>query len=102
MVGLVAVSTVTVSRAQVGQLTANVNYTGTIDCDQPKQVKDLPISGRGVARMSQDKHPSLNMYTQGFTSLHTRFAATLGGTPVAAPSGTASLRVMSSNQLRLV
>jgi hypothetical protein len=99
---LVALSTVTAARAQVGQLTANVNYTGTIDCDQPKQVKALQISGRGVARMSQDKHASLDMSTQGFTSSHTRFEATLGGTPAVAPGGTASLRVMSSSQLRLV
>lgn len=90
------------ARAQTGQLTANVNYTGTIDCDQPKQVKDLPISGRGTARMSQDKRASLDMYTQGFTSSHTRFDATLGGAPAAAPGGTALLRVVSSNQLRLV
>lgn len=90
------------SHAQVGQLTANVNYTGTIDCDQPKQVKDLAISGRGIARMSQDKHASLDIYTQGSTWSHTRFEATLGGTPTAAPGGTASLRMASSNQLRLV
>ncbi len=102
LVGLVALSTVTASRAQVGQLTANVTYTGTIDCDQPKQVKDLPISGRGVARMSQDKHASLDLSSTGITSSHTRFEATLGGGPVAAPGGTASLRVVSSNQLRLV
>ena len=90
------------ARAQTGQLTANVNYAGTIDCDQPKQVKDLPISGRGTARMSQDKRASLDMYTQGFTSSHTRFDATLGGAPAPAPGGTATLRVISSSQLRLV
>ena len=101
LAAVVALSIVTVSLAQGGQLTANVNYTGTIDCDQPKQVKDLPISGRGVARMSQDKRASLDMYTQGFTSSHTRFEAMLGGTPAAAPGGTASLRMVSSSQLRL-
>ena len=90
------------ANAQSAGLTANVSYTGTIDCDQPKQLRNFPISGEGVARMFPDKRASLEMSSRGITTSRTKFEATLGGKPAAAPGGSASLRVMSSSQLRLV
>lgn len=86
---------------QTGALRVRLSFAGTIDCDQPRQVRGLRISGEGTATLFPDRRASLDMSIRALNTNRLRFDATLGGQPVAAPGGTASLRVMSANQLRM-
>jgi hypothetical protein len=87
--------------AQQTGLTASISYSGTVDCDQPRRIRNFPISGQGTATIFQDRRASMDLTIKGTTSNRLRFDATLGGRPASAPGGMATLRVVSSNQLRM-
>ena len=83
-------------------LVAKVGYAGLIDCDQPKQVKDFKFSGDGTMKLSQDRSASLDMDMKGLTRSELKIDTKLGNRPAPAPGGTATLRVMSGNQLQAI
>src|SRR5206468_2242989 len=88
------VATSATALAQSGKLTARIGYAGLIDCDQPRQVKDLQFSGDGTMTLSQDRSASLNMDMKGPTRSSLKINTALGGQPQPAPGGTALLHVV--------
>ena len=80
-------------------LNVSFQFSGAVDCDQPRKVSNVPVSGRGTGVIHPDRRATLELITPNASRI--RLEATLGGRPVTAPGGTAELRVATSNRLRM-
>lgn len=80
-------------------LNVRFQFSGSVDCDQPRKASNVPVSGRGTGVIYPDRRASLDLTTPNSSRI--RLEATLGGRPVPAPGGTAQLRVATSNRLRM-
>jgi hypothetical protein len=98
MLAAMSLSELAIAQAQVN---LQYQFAGTVDCDQPKQLRGFPISGRGSGVLFADRRASLDLTIAAASTNSIRFDATLGGQPIAAPGGTAQLRVAGGNRLRM-
>lgn len=90
------------ARAQSDGVRIQFDFQGRVDCDQPIKINNFPFSGRGSGVIFGNRKASLDVTISGATTNQMRFDANLGGAPMSAPGGTAQLRVLGSNRLRMI
>lgn len=80
-----------------------ISFAGSVDCDQPFAVKNIPISGSGTGVLNGDGTASADITQTAFVFSSTiHFDGRLGARPTAAPGGTAQARVSGRNSLKLI
>lgn len=77
------------------------SFEGQVDCERPRKVRNFRYSGAGTATLLPNRKASLDMTIAAAGTSELHFDASLGGAPVAAPGGTAQLRVAGDNRLRV-
>jgi hypothetical protein len=82
---------------------AKFGYDSLADCQVPA-VHDLPVRVEGIGSLSVDRHASVDVTgsVMGIAAKQEHLDVTLGGRPVAAENGAASLRVMGRRHLQAV
>jgi hypothetical protein len=81
------------------QVQAKFSFDGLATCQQPA-VTNFPIHGEGTGVLSTDRTATLDMNST--VEGRVQYQAKLGGAPMEAPLGSASLRVIGRNTLRAV
>lgn len=81
------------------QVRAKFSFDGLATCQQPA-VTNFPIHGEGTGVLSTDRTASLDMNST--VEGRVQYQAKLGGAPMEAPLGSASLRVVGRHTLRAV
>lgn len=90
------------AQAQGNGVQIEFTFQGQIDCEQPLKVNNFPFSGRGSGTLYANKRAALDLSFSGSSTSNIRFDAALGGAPMSAPGGTAQLRVLGNNRLRMI
>lgn len=87
------------SSEAASQLRARFSFDGLATCTNPP-ISNFPIHGEGTGVLSTDRTATLDMNStvEGQVQYH----AKLGGKPMEAPAGSASLRVVGRQTLRAV
>jgi hypothetical protein len=87
------------SEAAGRELRAKFSFEGLANCDNPP-IRNFPIHGEGTGVLSTDRTATLDMDStvEGKVQYH----AKLGGAPIEAPAGSASLHVVGRSTLRAV
>lgn len=81
------------------QLRARFSFDGVATCTSPP-ISNFPIHGEGTGVLSTDRTASLDMNST--VEGRVEYRAKLGGAPIEAPAGSASLRVVGRQTLRAV
>jgi len=93
-----AIMTLPVSGQAAGQqVRAKFSFDGLATCQNPA-VTNFPIHGEGTGVLSTDRTASLDMNST--VEGRVQYQAKLGGRPMEAPLGSASLRVVGRHTLR--
>jgi hypothetical protein len=93
----------TEAMAQSSSVNFHIGFSGHVDCDQPIQMRDIPISGDGVGVLNTDGSASADLTQTAFIlSTRIHFEGRLGGAPKSAPGGTAQVRVAGRHRLLLI
>jgi hypothetical protein len=87
------------SEAAGTSLRAKFSFDGLATCQQPA-ITNFPIHGEGTGELSTDRTAKLDMNSN--VEGQVRLNAKLGGKPMEAPGGSASLRVSGRHTLRAV
>jgi hypothetical protein len=92
-----------VSSHAASTVQAKFIYDGLVTCANPS-VRDLPVHIEGTGTLSVDRHASIDVEgsSMGIVGKREHTDATLGGRPVAAENGSASVRVMGRSHLQAV
>jgi|HubBroStandDraft_5_1064220.scaffolds.fasta_scaffold177100_1 hypothetical protein len=100
-VGLIAFPASCLAAASV--IHAKFSWEGIADCTVPA-IHDLPVRVDGVGSVSVDRHASLDVTgsAYGISVKREHYEGTLGGKPIAAENGTASVHVMGRSHLRAI
>lgn len=88
--------------AQADGVNIEFTFQGQVDCDQPVKVNNFGFSGRGAGILYANQRASLDVTFSALSTNQIRFDAALGGAPTSAPGGTAQLRVLGKNKLRMI
>jgi hypothetical protein len=91
--------------AQTSSVNFQVGFTGHMDCHQPQELKDVPIKGDGKGVLNADGSVTADFIQTSFFVLSNTIhfdSRHLGGKPVAAPAGTAEVRVTGQHSLRFI
>src|SRR5882757_2429001 len=80
-------------------LRAKFSFDGLATCQQPA-ITNFPIHGEGTGELSTDRTATLDMNST--VEGRVQYRAKLGGAPMEAPAGSASLHVMGRSTLRAV
>lgn len=88
-----------VSSEAASQLRARFSFDGVATCQNPP-ISNFPIHGEGTGVLSTDRSASLDMNST--VEGQVNYRAKLGGAPIEAPGGSASLRVVGRQTLRAV
>ncbi len=88
-----------VSGDAAGQLRVKFSFDGLATCQNPP-ISNFPIHGEGTGVLSTDRTASLDMNST--VEGRVEYRAKLGGAPMEAPAGSASLRVVGRQSLRAV
>jgi hypothetical protein len=80
-------------------LHAKFSFEGVTDCESPP-VRNFPFHGEGTGVLSVDRTATLDMDSN--VEGKVRLNAKLGGAPMEAPGGSASLHVLGRHTLRAV
>ena len=87
------------SEAAGPQLRVKFTFDGLATCTNPP-ISNFPIHGEGTGVLSTDRTASLDMNST--VEGRVEYRAKLGGAPIEAPAGSASLRVVGRQTLRAV
>jgi hypothetical protein len=87
------------SASEAAQLRAKFSFDGLATCTNPP-ISNFPIHGEGTGVLSTDRTASLDMNST--VEGRVEYRAKLGGAPMEAPAGSASLRVVGRQTLRAV
>jgi hypothetical protein len=87
------------SGAAAAQLRARFSFDGLATCQNPP-ISNFPIHGEGTGVLSTDRTASLEMNST--VEGRVEYRAKLGGRPMEAPAGSASLHVVGRQTLRAV
>ena len=82
-----------------GQIRAKFSFDGLATCQNPP-ISNFPIHGEGTGVLSTDRSASLDMNST--VEGRVQYQAKLGGKPMEAPAGSASLHVVGRHSLRAV
>jgi hypothetical protein len=82
-----------------GQVRARFSFEGLATCQNPP-ITNFPIRGEGEGILSTDRSATLNMNST--VEGQVQYQAKLGGRPMEAPAGSASLHVVGRHTLRAV
>jgi|SRR4051812_45724901 hypothetical protein len=85
--------------SEAAQLRAKFSFDGLATCTNPP-ISNFPIHGEGTGVLSTDRTASLDMNST--VEGRVEYRAKLGGAPMEAPAGSASLRVVGRQTLRAV
>jgi len=89
--------------AQTAVAKFHIHFAGSVDCEQPVQAKNIPISGDGTGAINTDGSAYANVTETAFVFSSTiHFDGRLGARPTAAPGGSAQVRVAGRNGLKLI
>ena len=89
--------------AQTPLVNFHIQFSGTVDCDQPVPAKNIPISGDGSGVLNTDGSASADITETAFIFSNTiHFDGRIGAAPTAAPGGSAQVRVAGRNSLKLI
>ena len=89
--------------AQTAVAKFHIHFSGSVDCDQPIQAKNIPISGDGSGAIYTDGSAVADVTETAFIFSSTiHFDGRLGARPTSAPGGSAQVRVAGRNNLRLI
>jgi len=94
-----AILSTPVTSEAAGQVRAKFTFDGLATCQNPP-VSNFPIHGEGDAVLSTDRTATLDMNST--VEGRVQYQAKLGGRPMAAPEGSASLHVVGRHTLRAV
>src|SRR5579872_170650 len=90
IVGL-AFSTQAMAQTPVAKF--HIHFAGTVDCVQPVQANNIPISGDGTGVLFTNGSANADVTETAFVFSNTiHFDGRLGARPTAAPGGTAQVR----------
>ena len=79
-----------------------IGFNGTVDCQSPIALSNVPISGEGTGQINTDGTASADVTQTAFVlSTRIHFEGRLGR-PTDAPGGTAITRVSGKNSLKLM
>ena len=93
----------TEAMAESSSVNFHIGFSGHVDCDQPIQMRDIPISGDGVGVLNTNGSASADLTQTAFIlSTRVHFEGRLGGAPTSAPGGTAQVRVAGRHRLLLI
>ena len=93
----------TQAAAQTAVAKFHIHFSGTVDCQQPIQAQNIPISGDGNGAINTDGSAFADVTETAFIFSSTiHFDGRLGARPTAAPGGTAQVRVAGRNGLKLI
>jgi hypothetical protein len=87
------------SSEAASQLRARFSFDGLATCTNPP-ISNFPIHGEGTGVLSTDRTATLDMNST--VEGRVEYRAKLGGKPMEAPAGSASLRVVGRQTLRAV
>jgi hypothetical protein len=90
------------ARADGNAINFNFNFQMSIDCEQPKQINDVPVNGAGSGVLNLNKTGSVDLTLTALTSNTLHFEGKLGGRPTPAPGGTTSIRIIGGNRLQAI
>src|ERR1044071_9576702 len=80
-----------------------IGFTGSVDCERPFQVRNVPIRGDGTGTLNADGSITADITQTAFIlSTRIQFAGRLRAPPTPAPGGTAQARVAGRHALRLM
>jgi len=89
--------------AQTAVAKFHIRFSGTVDCQQPIQAQNIPISGDGTGAINTDGSAFADVTETAFIFSSTiHFDGRLGARPTAAPGGSAQVRVTGRNGLKLI
>ena len=81
----------------------HIRFSGSVDCDQPIQARNIPISGDGTGVLNSDGSASADLTQTAFVFSSTiHFDGRVGARPTVAPGGSAQVRVTGRNSLKLI
>ena len=93
----------TQATAQTAVAKFHIHFSGTVDCQQPVQANNIPISGDGTGAIFTDGGAYADVTETAFIFSSTiHFDGRLGARPTAAPGGSAQVRVAGRNGLKLI
>jgi hypothetical protein len=95
----IAVLAMPASCEAASQLRARFSFEGLATCQNPP-ISNFPIRGEGEGVLSIDRSATLDMNST--VEGRVQYQAKLGGSAMAAPEGSASLRVVGRHTLRAV
>ncbi len=99
----VALAFSTQAMAQTAVAKFHIHFAGTVDCVQPVQANNIPISGDGTGAIFTNGSAYADVTETAFIFSNTiHFDGRLGARPTAAPGGSAQVRVAGRNALRLI
>jgi len=87
------------ANAAGGEIHAKFSFDGLATCQNPP-ISNFPIHGEGTGVLSVDRSASLDMNST--VEGRVQYQAKLGGKPMEAPAGSASLHVVGRHTLRAV
>jgi hypothetical protein len=94
-----AILAIPASCEAAAQLRARFSFEGLATCQNPP-ITNFPIRGEGEGVLSTDRSATLDMNSS--VEGRVQYQAKLGGAAMAAPEGSASLRVLGRHTLRAV
>ena len=94
-----AIFAIPVSADAASQIRARFSFDGIATCQNPP-ISNFPIHGEGEGVLSTDRSATLDMNST--VEGRVQYQAKLGGRPMAAPEGSASLNVVGRNTLRAI
>jgi hypothetical protein len=93
----------TEAMAQTAVAKFHIRFSGTVDCQQPIQAQNIPISLDGNGAINTDGSAFADVTETAFIfSSMIHFDGRLGARPTAAPGGSAQVRVTGRNGLKLI
>jgi hypothetical protein len=95
-------TTATGASAETSGIHFDIEFRMSVDCDQPKQVSDVPVNGSGSGVLNLDKTGSLDLTLTALTTSTLHFEAKLGSQASPAPGGTTIMRILSGNRLQAI
>ena len=72
----------------------DASFDLSVDCDQPKELRDIPVHGHGTGVVNADKTSSADLTISAITSSDIHFEGSHLGVPQPAPGGTGTISLI--------
>jgi hypothetical protein len=88
------------AHAEGASVHVNASFDLSVNCDQPKQLSDVPVHGDIKGVLNSDRTGAIDLTLAAITTNTIHFDGKLGGKPQSVPGGTATLHILSGNRLQ--